>query len=454
MRHFSETEKQRAIELYFTEDLTTQEVVDRLGYPTRQNLERWLRQDERYAERIAHNFYPTALKIKAVEMYQSKEYSVSEIAASLNLPSAGVVYYWMRKVREYGYEALLPKVEWANMPKRKKPVTPEDFDALKKRCEELELKNLILQETIEVLKKDPGADPQILSNREKSQVVGAIKMKTSYSLQILLKQMSLCPSSYYYHQRMMKRPDPLLSVRVRVKQLFEENRCVYGYRRIWLCLKQENLKVSEKVVRRMMSELSLRVKMKRAKKYSSYQGEITPAPDNHLQRNFGAQQPNEKWLTDITELAAADGKVYLSPIIDCFDGLVVSWKTSFNPNAELTNSMLKEAISTLKAGQKPIIHSDRGVHYRWESWIQIMEGAGLTRSMSRKACSPDNAACEGFFGRLKNEMYYGHHWKRKPKHQLIEALDDYIQWYNQKRIKVSLCGKSPHDYRTSLGYTA
>lgn len=105
MRHFSETEKQRAIELYFTEDLTTQEVVDRLGYPTRQNLERWLRQDERYAERIAHNFYPTALKIKAVEMYQSKEYSVSEIAASLNLPSAGVVYYWMHKVREYGYEA-------------------------------------------------------------------------------------------------------------------------------------------------------------------------------------------------------------------------------------------------------------------------------------------------------------------------------------------------------------
>ena len=335
--------------------------------------------------------------------------------------------------------------------KEKKPLTPEDFDTLKQRCEELELKNLILQETIEILKKDPEADPQVLSNREKSLVVGAIKMKTNYPVQILLEQMNLSPSSYYYHQRIMKRPDPLLSLRARINQCFEENRCTYGYRRIWLCLKQENLRVSEKVVRRIMSELSLRVQTKRVKKYSCYRGEITPAPENHLQRNFHAQQPNENWLTDITELAAADGKVYLSPIIDCFDGLVVSWKTSFNPNAELTNSMLEKAISTLKSGQSPILHSDRGVHYRWESWFQIMERAGLTRSMSRKACSPDNAACEGFFGRLKNEMYYGHHWKRKSKHQLIEALNDYIQWYNKKRIKLSLHGKSPYEYRMSLG---
>ena len=119
MRHFSKAEKHRAIELYFSEVLTTQEVVDRLGYPTRQNLERWLRKDKRYAERVAHNFYPTDLKIKAVEMYQSKQYSTTEIVALLNLPSAGVIYYWMRKVRDYGYEGLLPKVEWANMPKRK-----------------------------------------------------------------------------------------------------------------------------------------------------------------------------------------------------------------------------------------------------------------------------------------------------------------------------------------------
>ena len=153
-------------------------------------------------------------------------------------------------------------------------------------------------------------------------------------------------------------------------------------------------------------------------------------------------------------LPAANGKVYLSQVIDCFEGLVVTWKTSYNPNAELTNGMLSEAISALKAGQKPILHTDRGVHYRWDSWIQMMSEAGLTRSMSRKACSPDNAAREGFFGRLKNEMYYGHRWKQKSRAQLTHATDEYIQWYNEKRIKLSLKGKSLSDYRACLGYTA
>jgi transposase InsO family protein/transposase-like protein len=454
LKHFTDAEKQRAKDLYFSEKLTTQGVVDRLGYPTRQNLERWLREDPRYGEAIKHSFYPVELKTKAIEMYQTGRYTVGEIAEHLSLPSPGSIYYWVYKVRDYGYEALIPQVKRANMPKRKIPTPPDDPACLKRRCEELELDNAILQETIEILKKDPGADSRDLRSREKSQVIGALQMKARYPLPNLLKRMNLSPSSYYYHRKRSQRPDPLSSVRVRIRQLFEENRCVYGYRRIWYSLRQEHIRISEKVVRRLMAELSLKVMLRKARKYSSYQGELTPAPENHLQRNFHADQPNEKWLTDITELSAADGKVYLSPVIDCFDGLVVTWKTSQNPNADLTNGMLIDAVSTLKARQKPILHTDRGVHYRWDSWIQIMQKAGLTRSMSRKACSPDNAACEGFFGRLKNEMYYGHHWNRKSRSQLIQAVDDYIRWYNEKRIKLSLGGKSPSAYRACLGYTS
>jgi transposase InsO family protein len=114
-----------------------------------------------------------------------------------------------------------------------------------------------------------------------------------------------------------------------------------------------------------------------------------------------------KRLTDITEFQIPAGKVYLSPIIDCFDGMVVSWTIGTSPDAELVNAMLDAAIETVaETTDRPIVHSDRGGHYRWPGWLSRMSEANLTRSMSRKACSPDNAACEGFFGRLKNELFY------------------------------------------------
>jgi len=142
-----------------------------------------------------------------------------------------------------------------------------------------------------------------------------------------------------------------------------------------------------------MREEGLSVAAISRKKYSSYKGEISPKIPNLLQRNFHAEMPNKKWLTDITEFRLSAGKVYLSPIIDCFDGMVVSWTAGTSPDAELVNGMLDCAIDTLDENSKPIIHSDRGCHYRWLGWIDRMDAAGLTRSMSRKACSPDNSAC-------------------------------------------------------------
>ena len=164
--------------------------------------------------------------------------------------------------------------------------------------------------------------------------------------------------------------------------------------------------------------------------------------------------PNQKWVTDITEFHIPAGKVYLSTIIDCFDGAAVSWTIGTSPNADLVNTMLESAIQSLKPGEKPIIHSDRGAHYRWPGWIERIEDAGLTRSMSKKGCSPDNSACEGFFGRLKNEMFYFKDWAGVSISQFMDILDEYIHWYNERRIKVSLGGKSPMQYRRSLGLSA
>ena len=176
--------------------------------------------------------------------------------------------------------------------------------------------------------------------------------------------------------------------------------------------------------------------------------------DNVVDRNFHADEPNKKWLTDITEFQLPAGKAYLSPIIDCFDGLVVSWTIGTSPDAELVNTMLDAAIAGLAEGERPIVHSDSGSHYRWPGWIDRMNQARLTRSMSKKGCTPDNAACEGFFGRLKNEMYYNQSWKDISMGEFIDQVDEYISWYNRKRIKLTLGGLSPTEYRESLGAAA
>jgi transposase InsO family protein len=210
------------------------------------------------------------------------------------------------------------------------------------------------------------------------------------------------------------------------------------------------MQISEKVVRRLMAEEQLTVHRPR-RRYSSYSGEIGVAPENLIARDFHSQAPNQKWLTDITEFQLPAGKVYLSPMIDCFDGKVVSWSIGTRPDAQLVNSMLDGAIKTLTEGDSPVVHSDRGSHYRWPGWLQRIDAAGLVRSMSRKGCSPDNAACEGFFGRLKNEMYYCRNWAGTTVEAFMNELNSYIQWYNERRIKLSLQAMSPVDYRRRLG---
>lgn len=156
------------------------------------------------------------------------------------------------------------------------------------------------------------------------------------------------------------------------------------------------------------------------RRYGSYMGEISPAPENLLNRDFSANAPNKKWLTDITEFQIPAGKVYLSPMIDCFDGMVVSWSISTRPDAELVNTMLDAAIDTVAASiDRPLVHSDRGGHYRWPGWLTRTTEAKLVRSMSRKGCSPDNAACEGFFGRLKTELFYARDW-------LSTSVEDFV----------------------------
>ena len=272
-------------------------------------------------------------------------------------------------------------------------------------------------------------------------------LRERYRLKELLPIFSISKSSYCYCRNALGN-DRHADLRIQIRRLFEENNECYGYRRINCLLHRKGIAVSEKVVRRLMKEEGFAIAFVRKKRYSSYKGEISPEVPNLLNRDFHADSPGQKLLTDITEFSIPAGKVYLSPLVDCYDGMVISWSIGTSPNAELANSMLRNGIAKLEDCNETIIHSDRGCHYRWPEWIDIMDKAGLTRSMSKKGCSPDNSACEGFFGRLKNEMFYGKDWKGISIQDFILRVDAYIHWYNEKRIKMSLGGLSPLEFRS------
>ncbi len=303
------------------------------------------------------------------------------------------------------------------------------------------------------LRKDQGIGLHLLTNREKTQLVDALRQ--TYSTAELLSSVALARSSYFYHRSRLKAAEKYAEVRRTITDIFERNHCCYGYRRIQASLVRQCVCISEKVVRRLMKQESLVAAVPRRRRYGSYMGEIGPAPENLIQRDFSATAPNQKWLTDISEFQLPEGKVYLSPMIDCFDGMVVSWSISTRPDAELVNTMLDAAIASVQGGQaRPVVHSDRGAHYRWPGWLTRIADAKLVRSMSRKGYSPDNAACEGFFGRLKTEWFYARDWRATTIEQFTQALDAYIRWYNEQRIKMSLGARSPVEYRRAFGIAA
>ena len=435
-----------------------------LGYPTRRALYTWIANEgtvkpKRKSLQLVNTAEhprnpPVEVKMNAIHRCFELGESIKSVSEDIGYTRTSI-YSWRKKYLHGGITALIndKNIKPDTLTEGSPSIASDsDLAQLRNQLRDMQMEIDILKETINVLKKDPGIDQTALKNREKAVIIDALKSK--YPLPALLKWLELSKSSYYYQEAVKKRPDKYKDIRNRIRQLFCENKQRYGYRRIYGLLKREKLTVSEKVVRQIMREEGLIVICKRRRKYNSYRGEISPSVPNKIERNFHADKPNQKWLTDITEFALPAGKVYLSVLVDCFDGLLPGWTISTTPDSVLVNTMLDQAIAQLPEGDRPMIHSDRGCHYRWPGWIGRMEKAGLERSMSKKGCSPDNAACEDLFGRLKNEMFYCQDWTGVKISEFIDILNNYLLWYNTKRIKTSLGNMSPWEYRQSLGMVA
>lgn len=383
----------------------------------------------------------------------------AEVASDLGVTPAAVLS-WARRAGLTGeVRAVLED------PGRGRPEPPGDPEGRLARIAELEaeVERLRFQRDlalglVDVVKKDPGADLSSLTNRERAAL--AERLREGRSLSSVLAELGLARSTYYYERARLAAPDPLAALRVEVRRVFEAHGGRWGYRRIWADLRhrEEPWVVSEKVVRRAMREEGLEVAYdrKRLRSYSSYAGEADEAPPNLLLREdgthgFSAPSPNELWLSDITEFRIPAGKVYLSPVLDCFDGALAGWSVGLRPTAGLANSSLERACEGLAPGEAPTVHTDRGGHYRWEGWKAICEARGLTRSMSRKATSPDNARMEGFFGTLKNEFFHFRDWEGVSLAEFCELLDGWLRYYNDERPKASLGWMSPRGFRESRG---
>ncbi|OZI11197.1 IS3 family transposase, partial [Bacillaceae bacterium SAS-127] len=284
-----------------------------------------------------------------------------------------------------------------------------------------------------------------ITKEDKVKVIYELRHK--YSVKALVKLAGIPRSTYYDLVKRMNQPDPDADLKVEIKAIYEEHEGRYGYRRIRDELANRGQKVNHKKVQRIMKELDLKC-IVRMKKYKSHKGKIAP---NLLNRNFKAEAPNEKWVTDITEFKLFGEKLYLSPVLDLFNGEIITYTIGPRPTYLLVSEMLEKAGERLPEEHQLLMHSDQGWHYQMKQYRDALESKGIVQSVSRKGNCYDNSVMENFFGIMKSEFLYLKEFE-SVEHFKLE-LEKYINYYNTKRIKAKL-KMSPVQYRTHFTQAA
>ena len=251
-------------------------------------------------------------------------------------------------------------------------------------------------------------------------------------------------ATFYYHLKRMQKADKYAQEKAEIAAIYHENKGRYGYRRITMVLRSRGFLLNHKTVQRLMRELGLVCRV-RIKKYRSYKGEVGKIAPNLLNRDFHAEKPNLKWVTDVTEFSLFGQKLYLSPILDLHNGYLVTYTISERPVLNMVTSMLNKAFESIPDGTDLILHSDQGWQYQHKQYQQMLKCKGIQQSMSRKGNCLDNAVMENFFGLLKSELLYLQEFE-SVEHFKQELLD-YLDYYNNRRIKAKLKGLPPAIHR-------
>ena len=270
------------------------------------------------------------------------------------------------------------------------------------------------------------------------------ELRREHDLIILLEIAQLPKATFYYHRKNQAKQDKYANAKAEITAIFHENKGRYGYRRVTDELRNRGFNLNHKTVQRLMKELGLFCRV-RMKKYRSYKGEQGKVADNELNRDFSAKKPNQKWVTDVTEFRLFGQKLYLSPILDLYSGDIVTYTISDSPNLLMVTTMLEQAFQKIPDNAGLLLHSDQGWHYQHKQYRKMLEEKGVKQSMSRKGNCYDNSVMENFFGHLKSELLYLQEFD-SVEHFKAELID-YIDYYNNRRIKARLKGLPPALHR-------
>ena len=263
-------------------------------------------------------------------------------------------------------------------------------------------------------------------------------------MSLLLNVAGLPRSTYYYYTKKQKEPEKYVELKEEICSIAAENKGRYGYRRVTQELRNRGFHYNHKLVMKLMKQLGLSSKV-RVKKYRSYKGEVGKIAPNLLNRDFRAEKPNQKWVTDVTEFSLFGEKLYLSPILDLCSSDLVSYTISDHPVLSMVTTMLDKAFEKIPDGTGLILHSDQGWQYQHKRYQRMLREKGIRQSMSRKGNCLDNAVIENFFGLLKSELLYLQEF-RSMEH-FKQELVAYLDYYNNRRIKAKLKGLPPAIHR-------
>ena len=429
--------------------------------------------DKHGLEAIWHKFtkYSSDYKLVAIKRVLENGESVESVAVDLGLAADGILRQWIKSYIDNGYNVVTKKKGRPSTRGKEKENSRRAGKGERtpsRAAVEEDRRSRILKKIVCLNSRGRKEEKEQLT-----EAVTELRQELKCSLDFILETInsndllpSLPRSDYYYWKNRIDPDVKNSDLMDAITTIYTDNHKRYGYRRITLQLKNEGWMVNHKTVKRLMSKLNLYGITPRAK-YKSFKGDFNGTVDNKLLykrvdtkkhktvyiRDFSTTNVNEKWTTDISEFHIAAGKLYLSPILDMHNREIISYNISTSPSYSQITDMLNKAFNKFDDLSNLTFHSDQGWQYQMFRYHKALRERGITQSMSRKGNCLDNSPMENFFGKMKNEMFYGHEYEFKTLEQLQQAMENYIDYYNNERIQVKLKGLTPCQARNQSLYS-